>query len=122
MIDIHSHLLPGVDDGSPSFAVSVPVLQRFCDDGVTTVVCTPHLNASKAAEAPIERYREIFAELQRRAPAGIGLQLGWEIMLDTPHVDLTSPVATRYPLARAAAIPRRSRDTAQWAPQPPCWH
>ncbi|MFN5580920.1 tyrosine-protein phosphatase [Gemmatimonas sp.] len=90
MIDIHSHLLPGVDDGSPSFAVSVPVLQRFCDDGVTTVVCTPHLNASKAAEAPIERYREIFAELQRRAPAGIGLQLGWEIMLDTPHVDLTS--------------------------------
>jgi protein-tyrosine phosphatase len=29
VIDIHTHLLPGVDDGSPSFDVSVPVLERF---------------------------------------------------------------------------------------------
>jgi protein-tyrosine phosphatase len=29
VIDIHSHLLPGVDDGSPSIDVSVPVLERF---------------------------------------------------------------------------------------------
>ena len=32
MIDIHSHLLPGVDDGSPSIAASVPVLERFASD------------------------------------------------------------------------------------------
>ena len=89
MIDIHSHLLPGVDDGSPSFDVSLPVLQRFVDDGVTTLVCTPHLNASQAADAPVERHREIFAELQRRAPSGLELRLGWEIMLDAPNVDLT---------------------------------
>ncbi len=89
MIDIHSHLLPGVDDGSPSFEVSLPVLQRFADDGVTTLVCTPHLNASQAADAPIERHREIFAELQQRAPAGLALRLGWEIMLDAPNMDLT---------------------------------
>ena len=89
MIDIHSHLLPGVDDGSPSFDVSLPVLQRFADDGVTTLVCTPHLNASQAADAPVERHREIFAELQQRAPAGLELRLGWEIMLDAPNVDLT---------------------------------
>lgn len=91
MIDIHSHLLPGVDDGSPSFDVSIPVLERFVRDGVELLVCTPHLNASQAATAPFERYRTLFEELQARAPSGIGLRLGWEIMLDAPNVDLTAP-------------------------------
>lgn len=88
MIDIHTHLLPGVDDGSPSFDVSVAVLERFATQGVTTVVCTPHLNASRAADAPFAYHRDLLAELQRRAPAGLELKLGWEIMLDAPNVDL----------------------------------
>lgn len=91
MIDIHSHLLPGVDDGSPSLDVSVPVLERFAADGVTVLVCTPHLNASQAATAPYAEYLNILAELRRAAPAVPELRLGWEIMLDAPGVDLTAP-------------------------------
>ncbi len=91
MIDIHSHLLPGVDDGSPSFEVSIPVLQRFANEGVTTLVCTPHLNASNAHAAQYERHAELMQELRRQAPAGMELLLGWEIMLDSPGVDLTGP-------------------------------
>lgn len=91
MIDIHTHLLPGVDDGSPSFDVSLPVLQRFAEQGVTTVVCTPHLNASQQGVAPWATHRELFEELKRQAPAGITLRLGWEIMLDSPGADLTAP-------------------------------
>ena len=90
MIDIHSHLLPGVDDGSPSIDVSVPILTRFGADGVTTLVCTPHLNASQIATAPYTRHVEILNELRTAAPAVPALQLGWEIMLDAPGVDLTS--------------------------------
>ena len=52
MIDVHSHLLPGVDDGSRSFETSVDVLRRFAADGVECVVLTPHLNVSRLAEAP----------------------------------------------------------------------
>ena len=91
MIDIHSHLLPGVDDGSPSIAVSVPVLERFGSDGVTILVCTPHVNASQVATAPYARHLEILASLRAAAPARPELQLGWEIMLDAPGVDLTAP-------------------------------
>ncbi len=94
MIDIHSHLLPGVDDGSASIAVSVPVLERFSRDGVTVVVCTPHLNASNAANAPYSEHLKILAELRAHAPAVPELKLGWEIMLDTPGVDLTAPELT----------------------------
>jgi protein-tyrosine phosphatase len=91
MIDIHSHLLPGVDDGSPSLDVSIPVLQRFAEQGVTVLVCTPHLNASQAASAPYARHQELLTQLQAAAPAGLEIRLGWEIMLDSPGVDLTAP-------------------------------
>ncbi len=91
MIDIHTHLLPGVDDGSPSLAVSVPVLQRFGADGVELLVCTPHLMASEAAGAPYNQYRQLLGDLRAAAPEGPELKLGWEIMLDMPGVDLRHP-------------------------------
>lgn len=91
MIDIHSHLLPGVDDGSPSIDVSIPVLRRFARDGVDVLVCTPHLDASRAAAAPYERHLEILRELVASAPPALRLTLGWEIMLDLPGVDLRAP-------------------------------
>lgn len=88
MIDLHSHLLPGVDDGARSADVSVAVLQRFHEEGVEEVVCTPHLLASRAAHAPLERHREILADLRARLEGGPTLHLGWEIMLDVPNADL----------------------------------
>jgi protein-tyrosine phosphatase len=91
MIDIHSHLLPGVDDGSPTAEVSLPVLRRFVESGVRLVVCTPHLEASRATTAPYDRHRTILDALRQRAPAGLQLELGWEIMLDVPGADLRSP-------------------------------
>ncbi|HXY31726.1 MAG TPA: CpsB/CapC family capsule biosynthesis tyrosine phosphatase [Gemmatimonadaceae bacterium] len=91
MIDIHTHLLPGVDDGSPSVKVSVPVLERFGREGVEVVVCTPHLNASEVRRAPVARYRSILDELRLNAPACPRVVLGWEIMLDVPGADLRNP-------------------------------
>jgi protein-tyrosine phosphatase len=108
VIDIHSHLLPGVDDGSPSIEASVPVLERFAGEGVEVVVCTPHLSASEAEKAPYDRYVEILESLQARAPASPRLALGWEIMLDEPGVDLR---ARHLGLAGSTAVlvefPRR---------------
>ena len=84
MIDIHTHLLPGVDDGSSSIEHSLPVLAAFLASGVEKVACTPHLMASKSSAAPFERHAALLAELRDRAPRGIELLSGWEIMLDTP--------------------------------------
>ncbi len=91
MIDIHSHLLPGVDDGSANIETSVAVLERFERQGLDVLVCTPHLEASRAELAPYERHRELLAELVAAAPAKPVLKLGWEIMLDRPGCDLRSP-------------------------------
>jgi len=91
VIDIHSHLLPGVDDGSPSVAVSVEVLTRFASDGVETVVCNSASARVEGAEAPHAAYDAILDTLIAAAPAPPALQRGWEIMLDVPGVDLTAP-------------------------------
>lgn len=89
MIDLHTHLLPGVDDGSPSLGVSIPILERFVEEGVEVVVCTPHLEASRASQAPHEEYELIFRELRARAPREIALLRGWEIMIDIPGVNFS---------------------------------
>jgi protein-tyrosine phosphatase len=91
MIDIHSHLLPGVDDGSKSVETSLRVMEGFVADGVTCLVLTPHLLASQSAHAPYERNQAIFEELRSVAPCALELRLGWEIMLDVPNVDLRAP-------------------------------
>jgi protein-tyrosine phosphatase len=91
MIDIHTHLLPGVDDGSRSIEASVEVLERFARDGVDVVVCTPHLDASDAHEAPHDRNAGLLAALTAAAPPTPRLLLGFEILLDEPGVDLSDP-------------------------------
>lgn len=108
MIDIHTHLLPGVDDGSPNVDHSVMVITRMSGEGVRQIVCTPHLNASKAAEAPLAHHDELFAELRRRAPSSVVLHIGFEIMLDTSAFDLSSArLGLGGSKARLVEFPRR---------------
>lgn len=43
MIDLHSHLLPGIDDGAPDYETALAMARMFQEDGITTVACTPHI-------------------------------------------------------------------------------
>ena len=51
MIDIHTHILPFVDDGSDSLEKSISLIKSLYASGVTDVVCTPHLRANYRATA-----------------------------------------------------------------------
>jgi protein-tyrosine phosphatase len=84
VIDLHSHLLPNVDDGSRSLEQSVEVLARFQAVGVTGLCLTPHLLASQAAAGPPASHDRAFAALRPAAPEGLALYRGAEIMLDRP--------------------------------------
>ena len=41
--DIHSHILPGIDDGSPDIETSLQLLQSLSDAGINKFICTPHV-------------------------------------------------------------------------------
>lgn len=104
MIDLHSHLLPGVDDGSRSVAQSVDVLRRMAARGITDVCLTPHLRATDAPQGPPPRHTAAFEALLTEAPATPRLHRGAEIMLDRPlpldaeRVRRVSIGGTRYVL------------------------
>jgi protein-tyrosine phosphatase len=43
VIDLHCHILPGIDDGARDWAVSLEMAKLSVADGVTVVACTPHI-------------------------------------------------------------------------------
>jgi protein-tyrosine phosphatase len=90
VIDLHSHLLPAVDDGSRSVEQSVKVLNEMARQGITDVCLTPHLNAGRAEAGPPLAHTRAFEALQAQAPAMPRLHRGAEVMLDRP---ITRPVA-----------------------------
>lgn len=47
MIDFHTHILPGIDDGSKSVAESLKLLQLEAEQGISEVVLTPHFYATQ---------------------------------------------------------------------------
>jgi protein-tyrosine phosphatase len=95
VVDLHSHLLPNIDDGSQSTEQSIEVLDQFAAQGITDVVLTPHVRASDLVIDPedvLEQRAVAFELLERdyrsnqrpsEAP-GCNLWLGFEIMVDQP--------------------------------------
>jgi protein-tyrosine phosphatase len=87
VIDLHSHLLPGVDDGSRTVAQSIKVLGELAAQGVTDICLTPHFRAGQAAEGSPEAHDRAFEALSRAAPETPRLHRGAEVMLDRPLVN-----------------------------------
>ena len=78
MIDIHSHVIPFVDDGSRSLESSLSMLKTAEGCGVTDIICTPHYRRSMF-ETPREKIQENFDKLVSANETGVKLHLGQEI-------------------------------------------
>jgi protein-tyrosine phosphatase len=63
MIDFHSHILPGLDDGAKDLAEALAIAAALVEAGFTEVHCTPH-SISGAYEASPVRIRQAVDELQ----------------------------------------------------------
>ena len=74
MVDIHCHILPGVDDGARDWEVSLAMCQMAAQDGIRHIVATPHANAEfvydRAAHAAL------LAELRHRCGDDLTFSLG----------------------------------------------
>lgn len=81
-IDIHSHILYGVDDGAATREVSVRMLKEAAKQGITDIVATPHYRKgmfSYPAAKIFSHYRDLCAEAHK---VGIRLSLGCEYFVD----------------------------------------
>lgn len=83
MIDLHSHILPGADDGAQTLEDSLEMARKAISQGITHLMCTPHHNNGKynnPADKIIQDVASLQAELDKR---GLDLTLleGQEVRL-----------------------------------------
>ena len=105
-IDIHSHILPGVDDGSNSYETSMRMLKCAADDGISKIILTPHnkpghrnVRYSKMA-SKIEELRAMLSEENIDIELYIGNELYYRSgLLEAMKNDMAGTLAgSRYAL------------------------
>jgi protein-tyrosine phosphatase len=62
MIDIHAHILPGVDDGAKNWDQTLQMARLAVEDGITVMVATPHLYQGRSVDPHRLNSREIILE------------------------------------------------------------
>lgn len=78
MIDIHCHLLPGVDDGVVSLVDSLSIINDAIDNGFTDIIITPHYFVNRGYIVDNNEKLNIFKKLKVK---GINLHLGNEVYI-----------------------------------------
>ncbi|WP_223870048.1 tyrosine-protein phosphatase [Paenibacillus sabuli] len=81
MFDIHSHILPGVDDGAADEAEAVAMAEMAAADGITHMIATPHTGDSRfdtASQPVLERVASLNRTLRRRS-IGVEVLPGQEV-------------------------------------------
>ncbi len=81
IVDIHCHILPGIDDGSQSMPETMRMLETAQNEGITHIIATPHYKAGHHNAAP-EDVADLMAEVQQNMIAGnlhISLYQGNEV-------------------------------------------
>lgn len=84
MIDLHSHVLPGIDDGAQDLDQSLELARAAAADGTTTLAATPHCREDHPRVRPAELQSRCESLNQRLAEAGVSLEVvaGGEVDLD----------------------------------------
>lgn len=89
MTDIHTHILPGMDDGAATVAQSLAMLKSCKEQGVDTVVLTPHFYPwMEALDSFLERRAQAFRQLSEALEPDmprlvLGAEVAWYPNLDT---------------------------------------
>jgi protein-tyrosine phosphatase len=83
LIDLHSHVLPGVDDGAADLGDSIDIARAAAADGVTVLAATPHVRDDYPTSATtMERLLEETRRAIRAAGVDLELRPGGEIAVD----------------------------------------
>ena len=100
MIDIHSHLLPGIDDGPESFDEAVEMCRMAARDGTSLLLATPHQRHPEWLNDDLLHLERLRVRLQGRVGPHPRVLAGAEIRVDAELLEtLEQAAATVLPLA-----------------------
>ena len=82
MIDVHTHILPCIDDGSECVEETIQMLEAMVKSGIKKVVATPHYYPElMTIDEFLEKRRDAYDKIKDKIPEGIEVILGAEVML-----------------------------------------
>lgn len=94
MVDLHTHILPGIDDGASNFAQSIRIMEMELNDDVTTVALTPHFHTGQSSPEEFMGKREKQTKTLRTILSDCGFSVrllqGAEVRLSPDILDLSS--------------------------------
>jgi protein-tyrosine phosphatase len=92
MVDIHSHILPGLDDGAETLEESLAMLKIAAEAGTTDIVATPHANTEFTFQPDLVAQK--LAELSAAAGDSIRIHTGCDFHLQYENIQdaLEQPV------------------------------
>jgi protein-tyrosine phosphatase len=94
MVDIHCHILPGLDDGAKSLEEALQMAEMAIEDGITHVVGTPHANGEYVFDSNLVGQRR--NELQSRIGDRLTLGTGCDFHLSVENLEKIRSWPTEY--------------------------
>jgi protein-tyrosine phosphatase len=99
LVDIHNHLVPGVDDGARNIGAVLDSIERLTRHSIRRVITTPHIDGSLSLDpGALERRLDTVTKAWEEAALAIGQHFpeveykrGHEVLLDVPTPDLSDP-------------------------------
>ena len=91
MIDIHAHILPGIDDGAETLGDSIKVIDEMVRNGVTDIIATPHFVDETAYVSPRSENLKLLKEVENALEEEnikVNLYLGNEIYINDKIIQL----------------------------------
>ena len=92
LIDIHSHVLPQMDNGARNIQQSIDIIKACHAEGISTIIATPHYHQKQAKGILVQRM-DAWNELQEAMqPFNLSVQIyeGFEVSADITLLDRTS--------------------------------
>jgi protein-tyrosine phosphatase len=84
MVDIHCHILPGIDDGSESWEMTAAMCRMAARDGITHIVATPHCDGQYDYDR--EHFTDMLATLSEVANGGLTFSIGCDFHFSRHNV------------------------------------
>ncbi|MFC2109948.1 tyrosine-protein phosphatase [Bacteroidota bacterium] len=84
-VDIHSHLLPGIDDGAKTMEDSISLISKMDEYGIQNFITTPHVLGSvwpNSSDTILDKLELVQEELEKRDMSHIKIDAAAEYMLD----------------------------------------
>ncbi len=83
MVDLHTHILPCIDDCSKSPEESIKILNIMMNSGVKRVVATPHYYRDRiSVDEFLKKRKKAYDKIKNKIPEGIDVILGAEVKLE----------------------------------------